>query len=92
MSIDIDKIAKLSKLAILDEERETFKNKLDSILEMINDIPDDKFVNKNKILDKDDIMVLREDEICKSTLTRDELLKNSNNTQAGCIVVPKVLE
>ena len=41
--------------------------------------------------DPNNRMILREDEI-KSSLPRTEMLKNVPQSQAGCIVVPKVVE
>ena len=69
MQIDIQHIAKLSRLSIEKEKVEKFQ----------------------KEMDPSNPMQLRQDEI-RPSLKRDQLLQNAPQTQAGCVVVPKVVE
>ena len=43
-------------------------------------------------LDTENPMTLREDVAVQNKFSRDELLKNAPEVQAGCLVVPKTVE
>ena len=89
MKIDIDHIAKLSKLSIPEEKKEKFQKEMNNILDMVEKLPDVSMEYTG--VDKNDPMILRKDELSES-IKRDELLKNAPQTKAGCIVVPKTIE
>lgn len=89
MQIDIDHIAKLSRLKIHENEREKMQTTMESIIHMVEKLPDiDSF---DTLLDPDNAMTLRKD-VVKQEFKRDELLKNAPKVQAGCVVVPKVVD
>ena len=89
MNIDIKHIAKLARLRISDEEMETFENQMQSIVDMVEKLPD---IKDELVLDKDNPMILREDKAVRDKFTRDELMANAPQVQAGCLVVPKTVE
>lgn len=89
MKVDIMKLAKLSKLAMSQEEAPKFEAEMQSIIEMVEKLP--TITGEGLQPDPKDSMELRKD-VIKPSLKREALLKNAPQTQAGCIVVPKVVE
>ena len=89
MQIDIRHIAKLARLSIEDEKMEKFQHEMETIVAMCEKLPpmDDAYT----AVDPSNPMRLRPDQV-KPSLKRDRLLKNAPQVQAGCIVVPKVVE
>lgn len=88
MDIDVKHIAKLAKLYIPDEEVPAMEAEMASILHMVEHLP--QLDDEGALLDPDDRMELREDEILPS-YPRDEILSNVPKAIAGCIVVPKTM-
>ncbi len=89
MNFDIERIAKLAALQIKEEEKEEIRKKMDRILSMVAHLPD--LEQQDNLLEKDAKMKLREDVVGLST-TRDALLGDAPNLQAGCVVVPKIMD
>jgi len=89
MSIDIKHIAKLSRLRIEDEKLEKFEKDMESIVAMVDRLPD---IEDEITLDTGNAMTLREDKAVDNKFTRDELIANAPEVQAGCLVVPKTVE
>lgn len=89
MSIDIRHVAKLARLRIEDDKLEKFEKEMQSIVDMVENLPD---IQEELTLDKDNAMTLREDVAVQNKFTRNELLKNAPQVQAGCLVVPKTVE
>lgn len=89
MNIDIKHIAKLSRLRIEDDKAAKFEKDMQSIVDMVERLPD---IDDELVLNKDEPMRLREDKAETGKFTRDELLKNAPQVQAGCLVVPKTVE
>ncbi len=89
MNIDIKHIAKLSRLRIEDDKIEKFEKDMQSIVNMVEQLPD---IDDTLTLDPANAMKLREDVEVTGKFTRDELLKNAPQVQAGCLVVPKIVE
>ena len=88
MKIDIKHIAKLSCLHIEEESIPTLEKQMNEMIEMVENLPELSDRNLNpKIENK---MDLRKDEICPS-YSRDSILANAPQKQAGCIVVPKTV-
>lgn len=92
MKIDIEHIAKLSKLKIDDSKKEKFSSDMEGIIEMIESLPDE--VNADTSLDVNNAMELRADtpKTDEEKFSRQELLSNAPQIQAGCFVVPKVVD
>lgn len=89
MTIDIAHIAKLARLKIEDSELAQFEKEMQSIVAMVENIPD---IQDELTLDADHPMTLREDTVVSGKFSRDELLGNAPQVQAGCVVVPKTVE
>lgn len=90
MEIDIRHIAKLARLRIASEKEEKFKNDMKNIVDMVDRLPD---IDCNiSLLDPDNPMQLREDIAVPDKFTRDQLLANAPQVQAGCFAVPKTVE
>ncbi|MCI6560814.1 MAG: Asp-tRNA(Asn)/Glu-tRNA(Gln) amidotransferase subunit GatC [Ruminococcus sp.] len=89
MSIDIRHIAKLSRLRIEDEKLAKFEKDMEAIVAMVDRLPD---IEEELTLDAGDAMPLRKDEAVPNKFTRDELIANAPEVQAGCLVVPKTVE
>lgn len=89
MNIDIKHIAKLARLRIEDNELEKFKNDMQGIVEMVENLPND--IKDEPLLDPDNSMILREDKVRENKYPRDELTKNAPHVTAGCLVVPKTV-
>ncbi|MEG1996397.1 MAG: Asp-tRNA(Asn)/Glu-tRNA(Gln) amidotransferase subunit GatC [Oscillospiraceae bacterium] len=89
MSVDIIHLAKLSRLNLSKQEEEKFKVQMQSILEMVEKLPD--ITSAGAIIDPNNKMILRTDE-AEHNFKREELLKNAPAVKAGCIEVPKVVE
>ena len=89
MSIDIRHIAKLSRLRIEDEKLAKFEKDMEAIVAMVDRLPD---IEEELTLEAGDAMPLRKDEAVPNKFTRDELIANAPEVQAGCLVVPKTVE
>ncbi|MDF2567449.1 MAG: gatC [Oscillospiraceae bacterium] len=89
MKIDINHIAKLSRLKFSDDEAKKFENEMQSILDMVENLPPMEDIGA--LIDPENPMEMRKDEAV-NLYKRDELLANAKQTQAGCVVVPKVVE
>jgi aspartyl-tRNA(Asn)/glutamyl-tRNA(Gln) amidotransferase subunit C len=87
--INIRHIAKLSRLHVEENEIEKFEKDMQSIVGMVENLPE--FKETSLDLKAEDAMLLREDEIMPS-LSRKKVLQNAPQTEAGCIVVPKIVE
>ena len=89
VQMDIPYVAKLARLRIDGKELVKFEKDMGDIVSMVENLPD--FEKMSLDLDAADAMKLREDEICPS-MSRKEILANAPQTEAGCFVVPKVVE
>ncbi len=89
MKIDIKHLAKLSNLRFEDSEAAKLESEMSDIIGMVENMPDIAVSNLKP--DPKNRMILRDDEV-KPSLPRAEMLKNVPQSQAGCIVVPKVVE
>ena len=77
MEIDIRHIAKLSRLKIEENEVKKFEQEMQD--------------TGAALIDPDHPMKLRPDEV-HHEYRREDILKNAPQVQAGCVVVPKVVE
>ncbi|MBE6866566.1 MAG: Asp-tRNA(Asn)/Glu-tRNA(Gln) amidotransferase subunit GatC [Oscillospiraceae bacterium] len=90
MEIDIMRLAKLAKLSIPEDKVEEFRSKMESIIQMVENLPDD-LDTTGSLVDPDDTMELRKDEV-QPSFPRNEMLQNAPYTAAGCILIPKVVD
>lgn len=89
MNIDIKHIAKLSRLRIEDDKIEKFEKDMQSIVNMVEQMPD---IDDTLTLDVNNPMKLREDVEVTDKYTREQLMKNAPQVQAGCLVIPKIVD
>ena len=89
MKIDINHIAKLARLKIPEEKFQRFEKDMSNILDMVEKLPEMDMGDME--LDPSNTMQLREDVAVPKKL-REEILQNAPQTEAGCIVVPKIVE
>ncbi len=89
MNIDVRHIAKLSRLHLNEEEIPKFTEEMEKILAMVEQLP--PIEGEGTLLDPDHPMELREDK-AQTLYRRDELLANAPEVEAGCVVVPKVVD
>lgn len=87
--IDIRHIAKLARLHVEESEVAKLEKEMSNIVSMVENLPE--FADTTIPLNEKDAMELRKDEV-KPSLKRDEILANAPATEAGCIVVPKIVE
>lgn len=87
MKIDVKHIASLAKLQVGDDEIPMLEDQMKYILGMVDNLPE---IDGVIAVDKKNVMSLRPDEVVPS-LSRDEVLANAPQKQAGCIVVPKTV-
>lgn len=89
MKVDIKHLAKLSRLNTTDEQEKLFETQLESIIEMVEKLP--SISSSDNLLDPSNPMKCRED-VAHNDFKREDILKNAPFVQAGCVVVPKVLD
>lgn len=89
MNLDIKHLAKLSRLTFSPEEEAKFEKEMANIVAMVEKLPN--LDASGALIDPDNPMQMRKDEVVNQ-LNRTELLQNAPEVQAGCIVVPKVVE
>lgn len=89
MEIDVQRIAKLSKLQFTPEEMAAFQTEFTQIIKMVERLPE--LESTQTLIEPDNLMQLREDEVVQE-YTRDQMLQNVPQKVAGCIVVPKTVE
>lgn len=87
VNIDLRHVSGLAKLKIEEDKLSEFERQMEHILGMVDGLPE--IEGKFKV-DEKNVMSLRPDEIVPS-LSRDEVLENAPQKQAGCIVVPKTV-
>lgn len=88
-AIDIRHVAKLARLRVEDADVPRLQAQMADIVRMVEKLPE--FENTRLLLDEKDAMTLREDEV-RPSMPRDEVLANAPKTEAGCVVVPKIVE
>ena len=89
MKIDVQHLAKLSRLHISEEQVAKFEMQMQEILGMVDNLPE--LSCEDCLIDPQNPMTCRPD-IPQNNYKRDDILKNAPQVQAGCVVVPKVIE
>ena len=87
---DIEYVAKLAKLNLTEEEKEKFIPQMADIVNFANKISE---LNTDSVEPTQHILEInnafRKDEVSPS-YTREDILKNAPEKEAGCIIVPGV--
>ena len=86
MKINVESLAKLARLDINDDLCERYHAQMTEMLGLIS-LP--SVEGDGPLIDRENIMELRPDEIT-SQYKRSDLFANAPQVQAGCIVVPKI--
>ena len=89
---EVEYVAKLARLNLTEEEKETLNKNMEDIIE---------FANKLNSLDTEGVEptamilpmynVFREDNV-EASYNREEILKNAPSAEDGCFKVPKIVE
>ena len=90
VKIDINHIDKLSILKMDEQQAEKFASQMEGIIEMVANLPEIEGVATG--LDTSNPMRLREDVAVPSAAKRSEILENAPQVEAGCVVVPRIVE
>ncbi len=89
---DIEYVARLAKLNLSAEEKERLVGQMGDIVEFANKISEldtEGVKPTNHILEVNN--VFREDEV-KESYSREDILKNAPVKEAGCFVVPSIVQ
>ena len=87
---DVEHVAKLSRLALSQEEMEKFAPQLNSILEYVDELNKVDTTGVEPMAHSIKISnVMREDEV-KQDFSREEMLKNAPEEEDGFFKVPKI--
>jgi len=90
MKIDINHIAKLARLKMDEQQAQKFAAQMEGIISMVANLPEIEGVATG--LDPANPMILREDKAVPSEAKRSEILENAPKVEAGCVVVPRIVE
>ena len=90
MKIDINHIAKLARLKMDEQQAEKFAGQMEGIIEMVANLP--AIEGGTDGLDPSNPMKLREDVAVPSAAKRNDILANAPQVEAGCVVVPRIVE
>ncbi len=85
---DIQHIAKLARLKVSQEEAAQFEQEMSGIVEMVEHLP---AIDGALEVSVDNAMQLREDEV-RPSMEREAILANAPSQEAGCFLVPKIVE
>lgn len=89
---DVEKVARLARLAITDDEAEKYGEQLSNIINFVEQLKEVDTENVEPLASVVDIQLrLREDEITDGGI-RDDILANAPESLEGFFVVPKVVE
>ena len=95
MSIDektVDKVARLSRIHLSDEEKTHFAGEMNGILQWIEQLQEVDTEGVEQMTSVADVeLSWRSDEVTDGR-QRDAVLKNTPANEYGCFVVPKVIE
>lgn len=89
MKVDIAHLAKLSRLKIDPEQEARYEAQMQDIIGMVEKLPE--LTDRDSLMDPEHPMEFRAD-VAGEAFRRDSILKNAPQTQAGCVVVPKIVD
>ena len=87
--IDIKHIARLARLHVDEKDVARFERDMGGIVAMVEKLPE--FEDTRIALNEKDAMPFREDKVGPS-MQREEVLRNAPKSEAGCVVVPRIVE
>ncbi len=74
MNVDIKHVAKLARLRIDDSELSRYESEMSDIIGMVESMPD---IDDEWLVDENNAMELRKDELSDDKLSREQILKNA---------------
>ena len=89
---DVDKIARLAKLELSDEERERYASQLDSIVAYVEKLSEVDTTGVEPLAHVNDILNVWREDKSRSSLSEEEVFKNSPKHDKEFFLVPKVLK
>ena len=89
---EIEKIAKLARIKLNEEQAETFKDELSGILDWVEQLQEVDTENVEPLTSISNVVLpTRKDEVTEKNV-QEEVLSNAPNSQYGYFTVPKVVE
>lgn len=89
---EIEKVAKLARIELHEDNKEQLVNELSSILDFVDDLQSLDLKDVEPISQVTGLKdVWREDVVIDCDISRDELLKNTPSSKDGYVKVQKVL-
>lgn len=89
---DVDKIAGLAKLELSEEERERYASQLDSIVAYVEKLSEVDTTGIEPLAHVNDLMNVWREDKSRSSLSEEEVFKNSPKHDKEFFLVPKVLK
>ena len=89
MTVDVDRIAQLSKLEILPEQKRRFEKQMNEIVEMADVL---LAVDEQDADVEQHFAALRQDIVTQSCMKQQSVANNAPNFKNGCFCVPKTVE
>ncbi|MCH7495698.1 MAG: Asp-tRNA(Asn)/Glu-tRNA(Gln) amidotransferase subunit GatC [Candidatus Marinimicrobia bacterium] len=89
---DVDKIARLAKLELSEEERERYASQLDSIVAYVEKLSEVDTSGIEPLAHVNDLMNVWREDKSRSSLSEEEVFKNSPKHDKEFFLVPKVLK
>lgn len=89
---DVDKIARLAKLELSEEERERYASQLDSIVAYVEKLSEVDTTGVEPLAHVNDLLNVWREDKSRSSLSEEEVFKNSPKHDKEFFLVPKVLK
>ena len=89
MKVDVKRLAKLARLSVSEADEAKYEAQMQDILAMVEKLP--PLESAESLVDPANPMAFRADE-ARPSWKREDILQNAPQTQAGCVVVPKVVD
>lgn len=89
---DVEKIARLSKISLTDEEKAKNLEELNRIFEMIGEMQRVDTSNTAPLAHPIEMTQRLREDVADAPDCRDDFLRNAPHTESGLFLVPKVIE
>ena len=86
------KLAKLARISVNDNQKNSLEKDLKSILKFIDQLKEINTEDIDPTSNSLDQKLILRDDIAENTLSNEDLLKNVPESELGFFVVPKVIE
>lgn len=89
---EIESLAKLSKLALNDDEKTRLASEMGQIIDFANRLSSLNTDTENPTLFTSDIYNVFREDVVEPSMPAEDILKNAPAADMGCFVVPKTVE